>query len=76
MMKVFGQSPDGRVGFGHRRLVIIDLSSAGHQPMHATAGRRTIVFNGEIYNFVELRGELESLGHQFRAKTDTEVILA
>ncbi|HKS22513.1 MAG TPA: asparagine synthase (glutamine-hydrolyzing) [Thermoanaerobaculia bacterium] len=70
------QSPDGRVGFGHRRLAIIDLSPGGHQPMHDPSGRLTIVFNGEIYNFLDLRGELESLGHAFHTQSDTEVILA
>src|SRR6266542_5315474 len=69
-------SPDGRVGFGHRRLSIIDLSPAGHQPMHDDSGRLTIAFNGEIYNFRDLRNELEALGHAFRTATDTEVILA
>jgi asparagine synthase (glutamine-hydrolysing) len=69
------RSPDGRVGFGHRRLSIIDLSPAGHQPMHDASGRLTIVFNGEIYNFQELRGELRALGHAFRTGSDTEVIL-
>jgi asparagine synthase (glutamine-hydrolysing) len=69
------RSPDSRVGFGHRRLSIIDLSPAGHQPMHDASGRLTIAFNGEIYNFLELRRELESLGHAFRTGTDTEVIL-
>jgi len=62
------------VFLGHRRLSIIDLSSAGRQPM--TDGRgRWIVFNGEIFNFVELREELKSHGYQFRTETDTEVIL-
>jgi asparagine synthase (glutamine-hydrolysing) len=70
------RSADGRVGFGHRRLSIIDLSPAGRQPMHDASGALTIAFNGEIYNFIELRGELESLGHRFRTATDTEVILA
>ena len=70
------RSADGRVGFGHRRLSIIDLSPAGHQPMHDASGALTIAFNGEIYNFIELRGQLESLGHRFRTATDTEVILA
>jgi asparagine synthase (glutamine-hydrolysing) len=68
-------SPDGRVGFGHRRLSIIDLSPAGHQPMHDSTGRLTITFNGEIYNFLELRRELEALSHRFHPATDTEVIL-
>src|ERR1043166_3339462 len=70
------RSAGGRVGFGHRRLAIIDLSPAGHQPMHDETGRLTVAFNGEIYNFLELRKELEALGHRFRTATDTEVILA
>ena len=69
------RSHDGRVGFGHRRLSIIDLSPAGHQPMKDATGALTISFNGEIYNFLELRRELESLGHAFRTHTDTEAIL-
>jgi asparagine synthase (glutamine-hydrolysing) len=67
---------DGAVGFGHRRLAIIDLSDAGRQPMTAADGATTITFNGEIYNFLELRRELERRGHRFRSRTDTEVILA
>jgi asparagine synthase (glutamine-hydrolysing) len=69
------RSLDGRVAFGHRRLAIIDLSPAGHQPMHDAGGTLTIAFNGEIYNYLELRKELEALGHPFRTATDTEVIL-
>ena len=68
-------SPDGRVGLGHRRLSIIDLSAAGHQPMPDRSGRLHISFNGEIYNYLELRDELMRLGHSFRTATDTEVIL-
>lgn len=64
------------VTLGHRRLSIFDLSSAGHQPMRSADGRYAIVHNGEIYNFLELRGELERSGRQFRTETDTEVILA
>jgi asparagine synthase (glutamine-hydrolysing) len=64
------------VGLGHLRLSIIDLSSAGHQPMSTSDGRYTIVYNGEIYNYLELRSELEAKGHIFRSNTDTEVILA
>jgi len=67
---------DGPVGFGHRRLAIIDLSPAGRQPMATADGRVHITFNGEIYNFQALRGELESKGHRFRTRTDTEVLLA
>lgn len=69
-------SDNGRVGFAHRRLSIIDLSSAGHQPMTTADGKFTIVFNGEIYNFSDLRAELESKGHVFQSRSDTEVILA
>lgn len=70
-----GQFIDGSVGLGHRRLAIIDLSPLGHQPMASNDGRFVISFNGEIYNYKELRLELESHGHQFRSKTDTEVII-
>lgn len=70
-----GQYVDGFVGLGHRRLAIIDLSSAGHQPMQTADGRYTITYNGEIYNFKELRIELEAIGHHFHSNTDTEVVL-
>jgi len=66
---------DSFVGLGHRRLAIIDLSPAGHQPMSTEDGNYIITYNGEVYNFQALRIELESLGHQFRSKTDTEVVL-
>lgn len=68
-------SDDGRVGLGHRRLAIIDLSSAGRQPMTDASGSLQIIFNGEIYNYQDLRKELEALGRRFRTATDTEVIL-
>jgi asparagine synthase (glutamine-hydrolysing) len=63
------------IGFGHRRLSIIDLSSAGHQPMSNDDETIWIVFNGEIYNYIELREELISDGYKFRTATDTEVII-
>jgi asparagine synthase (glutamine-hydrolysing) len=69
-------SLDGRVAFGHRRLSILDLSVRGHQPMRSTDGVSCITFNGEIYNYVELRAELQRLGHSFQSETDTEVVLA
>ncbi|MBC7624903.1 MAG: hypothetical protein H7232_16135 [Aeromicrobium sp.] len=64
-------SADGRVGFGHRRLAIIDLSEGGAQPMQSADGQAVITFNGEIYNYRELRRELESQGHVFRSDSHT-----
>ena len=66
---------NGRVGLAHRRLSILDLTAAGHQPMTSQDGRFTIVFNGEIYNYRELRVELEKVGRVFNTGTDTEVLL-
>jgi len=65
-----------RVCFGHRRLSIIDTSSAGHQPMASHDGRLTVILNGEIYNYRELRDQLTSKGRSFRTQTDTEVLLS
>jgi asparagine synthase (glutamine-hydrolysing) len=65
---------DGRFIFGHRRLSIIDLKQ-GHQPMATDDGRFVVTFNGEIYNYIELRGELAARGHRFRTRSDTEILL-
>ena len=69
-------SPDGEIALGHRRLAIIDLSEAGAQPMEYDRGRYRLVFNGEIYNYKELREGLERDGVRFASKSDSEVILA
>ena len=69
-----GMLTDGPVAFGFRRLCIIDLET-GHQPVADEQGRRWCMFNGEVYNFLELRRELEAIGYSFRTNSDTEVIL-
>jgi asparagine synthase (glutamine-hydrolysing) len=76
------RGPDGEghwiesnVGIGHRRLAIIDLSPAGHQPMITGDHRYVLSYNGEIYNYCEIRSELEALGYWFRSQTDSEVVL-
>jgi len=75
-----GDAPSGAsdfaVALGHRRLSIIDLSPAGHQPMCSPDRNVWIAYNGEVYNYLELRGELEALGHEFTSHSDTEVLLA
>lgn len=70
-----GYYEDENVGLGHRRLSIIDLSSAGHQPMTSANGRYIIAYNGEIYNYLQLKQELQSNGFQFRSQSDTEVVV-
>src|SRR5262245_47710237 len=69
-------SAQGHVALGHRRLAIIDPGPGGYQPMASADGRHVIVYNGEIYNFLELRRELEAAGEKFHSDSDTEVILA
>src|SRR5262245_23855520 len=69
-------SEDGSVGLGHRRLSIIDLSSGGAQPMMSASERYALTYNGEIYNYRDLRRELEAKGHQFNGHSDTEVVVA
>ena len=82
--KIIHRGPDGggifldknrRVGLGHRRLAIIDLSEDGNQPFFSDSGNLTLVFNGEIYNYKEIREELIRLGYNFKTRTDTEVII-
>lgn len=70
-----GMYVDGRIGLGHVRLSILDLTDAGHQPMTDAFERYTIVQNGESYNYIELREELKALGYTFTTQTDTEVVL-
>lgn len=70
-----GQWIEGPVGFGHRRLAIIDLSPGGHQPMISADHRYVITYNGEIYNYREIRAELQAAGYWFRSQSDTEVLL-
>ena len=70
-----GHWVDENIGLGHRRLSIIDLSEAAQQPMISMNNRYIISYNGEIYNFKELRVQLESLGHKFFSNSDTEVVL-
>src|SRR4051794_127988 len=76
------RGPDGEgfwtssfVGFGHRRLAIIDLSPLGHQPMQTQDGTCVVTYSGEIYNFQNLRVELEARGYCFRSRSDTEVLV-
>lgn len=70
-----GQWIEGNIGLGHRRLAIIDLSPAGHQPMISTDHRYVLSYNGEVYNYREIRAELEAEGVWFRSQSDTEVVL-
>src|SRR6266550_5999719 len=65
----------GPAGLGHTRLAILDLTAAGHQPLQTPDGRVTLVYNGEVYNFQDLRRTLEAQGVSFRSRTDTEVVL-
>ncbi|HZS52735.1 MAG TPA: asparagine synthase (glutamine-hydrolyzing) [Bryobacterales bacterium] len=71
----FLTSASGPITLASRRLAILDLSPAGHQPMQTAGGRCTLVYNGEVYNFAEIRSELQSRGRQFRSRGDTEVVL-
>ncbi len=82
---IIHRGPDGEgfwlneketIGFGHRRLAIIDLSENGKQPMHYAESRYTLTFNGEIYNYIELKEQLLKKGYKFKSESDTEVLLA
>src|SRR6266487_7074461 len=66
---------DNQIGLAHRRLSIIDLAPAGHQPFFSADQNLVMIYNGELYNYVELRSELEQLGYTFRTRCDTEVLL-
>src|SRR5687768_453216 len=70
-----GYYDDDGIALAHCRLAIIDLSNAGKQPMSDPTGRFVITFNGEIYNYIELRSELTNAGHKFVSRSDTEVLL-
>ena len=74
-LRVLASDPNTCVGLGARRLAILDLSPAGHQPMYDLTRRNWLIFNGEIYNFQEIRRELQRLGHPFASSGDTEVLL-
>ncbi|KYG82858.1 asparagine synthase (glutamine-hydrolyzing) [Roseivirga echinicomitans] len=71
----YAQNEIYQLGLGHRRLSILDLSKNGHQPMYSTDGQYAIVYNGEVYNFSEIRSWLQAKGYQFKSNSDTEVIL-
>ena len=70
--------PTNHLAIGHRRLSILDLSTAGHQPMISPCGRYVLIYNGEIYNHIDIRVELEckQFGYQWRGHSDTEILLA
>ncbi len=69
-----GSFTEVNIALGHRRLSIIDLSKAGHQPMESIDGRYSIVFNGEIYNFLEIKSKISKMGFQFTTNSDTECL--
>lgn len=71
-----GHFIEGALALGHRRLSILDLSNDGAQPMHSPSGKLVLIFNGEIYNYIEIRQDLRASGYTFKTQTDTEVVLA
>ena len=71
----YGHWQEGPIGFGHRRLSILDPSQSGKQPMSTNDGRYVISYNGEVYNYIDLRRALEKKGYNFKSETDTEVVL-